>query len=73
MKVYFKLIENSGHFVRYASPDKQIVLNNSYPVALQIYGANRTRAYVLADTKALFETRYGNNIELVNIDEMENN
>lgn len=73
MEVYYQLIRNSGHTVRYASTDKQVVLTHGYPIALQIYGANRTRAYVLADTLAFFAAQYSNNIELVNVDETEKN
>ncbi|TYC47724.1 hypothetical protein ESZ47_02210 [Leuconostoc litchii] len=71
MEVYYQLIRNSGHTVRYASIDKQVVLTRGYPIYLQIYGANRSIDYILKDTFAFLATQYGNDIQLVNVDEME--
>lgn len=71
MEVYYQLIRNSGHTVRYASTDKQVVLTHGYPIYLQIYGANRSTDYILKDTFAFLATQYGNNIKLVNVDELE--
>lgn len=67
MKVYYQLIRNSGHTVRYASTDKQVVLTHGYPIYLQIYGVNRSKDYILKDTFAFLATQYGNNIQLVNV------
>ena len=71
MEVYYQLIRNSGHTVRYASTDKQVVLTHGYPIYLQIYGTNRSIDYVLKDTFVFLATQYGNNIKLVNVDELE--
>ncbi len=71
MEVYYQLIHNSGHTLRYASTDKQVVLTHGYPIYLQIYGVNRSTDYILKDTFAFLATQYGNNIKLVNVDELE--
>jgi len=71
MEVYYQLIRNSGRTVRYASTDKQVVLTHGYPIYLQSYGTNRSIDYILKDTFVFLATQYGNNIKLVNVDELE--
>ena len=49
----------------------EVVLTHGYPIYLQIYGVNRSKDYILKDTFAFLATQYGNNIQLVNVDELE--
>ncbi|WP_349533738.1 hypothetical protein [Leuconostoc citreum] len=70
MKVFYVRLETliNGHTRRYASTDKAIVMHGGYPVHFEIYGMKRNDKFILGHTKTVLKERYGQDIDLIQID-----
>ena len=70
MNLFYVRLETliNGHTRRYASTDKTIVMTGGYPVHFEIYGIKRNDNFILGHTQTVLQERYGQDVELIQID-----